>query len=128
MASQADEGVGEVFQDVVSVLVSLGVVGFFEVVKIHDDEGIGDFFPRRPGSEVFLHIFFHGGLVQHPGEGICLCLLLVGIAGFLGFQQFMQGLFQLLVAMGEEQPLAFFLPGVVDGKNQGGDEQQQDAH
>ena len=119
---------GEVLQDVVAVLVPLGVVGFLEVVKVYDDEGIGSCFLGREGGQVLLHVFFHGGLVQHPCEGIGLSLFLVGIPGLLSFPQLLQGILQFLVSLGEYLALALFLPVVMDSENQGGNEQQQDAH
>ena len=42
VAGKADEGMGEVPQDIISVLVALGVVGLLEMVQVGDDEGIVD--------------------------------------------------------------------------------------
>ena len=124
MAGEADEGVGEVLQDVISILVALGVIGFFEMVQVCDDEGIGDRLVRLQQAEVLFHEGFHGSLVQHAGESICFCLFLVGITGFLGFTELLQGFSQFMVGLGECLSLAYYLPVVMDGKDQSGEEQQ----
>lgn len=128
VAGEADEGVGEVFQYVIAVLMALGVIGFFEMVQVCDDEGIGDRLVRLQQAEVLFHEGFHGSLVQHAGEGICFCLFLVGITGFLGFTELLQGFSQFMVGLGERLSLAYYLPVVMDGKDQGGEEQQEDAY